>query len=346
MEEKVMKKPNKTAAKKTAVKAADKMPAQKTAVKKTRNTPVKDAAVKTAKTVKKTPAKKADAAVTAAVEIDVKPMDCGEVKAAARRVAVVVGGSSGIGYHTALALCKEGYSVYNISRSETEPYGIRDITADAEKGSEIQQAIAKVIERENRIDVLVYSAGWSLASPLEHVTEEDLRKIFEVNYFGLVKALWAVVPVMRTQRSGRIVAVSSMGGTAPIPFDAPYSASKAAIDMTLRALAVELKPYNIKITSVQPGGVSTRFTYKRKVYKSEETGEYADAMAKAVAKLDQMEQNGMDPGDVADSIVSILSREYPPVESAVGFKNKASRLVCKILPGVLTDWFNRMTYDQ
>ncbi|MCL2061872.1 MAG: SDR family NAD(P)-dependent oxidoreductase [Firmicutes bacterium] len=263
-----------------------------------------------------------------------------------KRVAIVVGGSSGIGYHTALGLCREGYSVYNLSRTDSEPGYIRNICADATDKDEIGRAIQSVFAREGRVDVLVYSAGWSLAAPLEHVSEDDLRTLFETNYFGLIKALWAVIPIMRAQRDGRIIAVSSIGGTSPIPFDAPYSASKAAVDLTLRALAVELKPFNVLVTSVQPGGVRTRFTFKRKVYETNEVGEYAFSMDRAVKKLNQAEQEGMNPADVADAIIDTIQEKRPPLTKAIGFKNKSVKFAHKILPSALTDLMNRISYDQ
>jgi len=263
-----------------------------------------------------------------------------------RPVAAVVGASGGIGYCTAVALSKEGYIVYNISRGDSEPFHIRNIHADAEKGCEIQRAIEIVYEREGRMDVLIYSAGQSLAAPLEHVTEKDFRKIFEVNYFGCIKALWAAIPIMRNQGGGRIVAVSSMAGSMPIPFDAPYSASKAALDITLRTLAIELKPFNIKLTSVQPGSVSTHFTFKRKIYPQEKVGEYAEAMDKAVARLAAMEQGGMNPGAVADSIVTLLKYPNPPQTTAIGLRYKTAKFAQKLLPGAISDYINRSMYEQ
>jgi short-subunit dehydrogenase len=170
--------------------------------------------------------------------------------------------------------------------------------------------------------------------------------MFEVNYFGLVKALKAVVPSMRERRSGRIIAVSSLAAENPIPFDAPYSASKAAMNMTMRELAIELKPFNIKVTTVMPGGVSTKFTFKRKVYDSSEAGEYADAMQRAVSKLDRIEQTGHDPRVVAEKIVAVVGQKNPPERTAIGFKNKAARIASKILPASAINYINRTTYGQ
>jgi len=267
------------------------------------------------------------------------------------KIAIVVGGSSGIGFKTAMGLCREGYFVYNLSRTsavicEGCVPNLKNITCDVESECDVSLAIADIIALERRIDALVYSAGVSLAAPLEFTTESDFRRIFEVNYFGFIKALWAVLPVMRNQREGRIVAVSSLAGQMPVPFDAPYSAAKAALDITLRTLDIELKPYNIKVTGIAPGGVCTDFTFKRKVYPSSQIGEYCEALDKAACKLANIEQGGLDPCVVADTIVELLKSKKPPCSCSVGVGNKATRLAQKLLPRVLTDRINARVYEQ
>jgi len=267
------------------------------------------------------------------------------------KVVAIIGASSGIGYYTAEKLLHEGYSVYNLSRTKAnycrycEPRH-ENLCCDVMDGDEIRRAINTIVREEGRIDALVYSAGCSLAAPLEHTTEQDFRRVFEVNYFGLIKALWEVIPIMREQREGRIVAISSMAGSFPVPFDAPYSASKAAIDITIRTLAVELKPFNIRLSSVSPGGVSTGFTFKRKIYQEDDVGEYHTALDKAATRLANIEQSGLDPRTVADSIAHILSMKNPPVMANIGLSNKALKLVNRVLPTGAADALNRMVYRQ
>ena len=264
-------------------------------------------------------------------------------------VAVVVGGSSGIGLNTAIGLAKEGYAVYNLARRQAEACPLcvptlYSIPCDVESDCDLSDAIGAIAAKENHIDALVYSAGVSLSAPLEHTTEADFRRIFEVNYFGFIKALWQVLPLMRKARQGRIVVVSSLAGTCPIPFDSPYSASKAALDITIRTLSEELKPYNIKLTAISPGGVATNFTFKRKVYPLETVGEYADAMDMAATRLALIEQKGLDPYDVAREIVDLLKAKRPKRSCSVGLGGKAVRLAQKILPESLGDRLNAMAY--
>ncbi|MCL2847802.1 MAG: SDR family NAD(P)-dependent oxidoreductase [Firmicutes bacterium] len=264
-------------------------------------------------------------------------------------VAVVVGGSSGIGFFTLQRLINKGYTVYNLSRTGADlckfcDGGFSNICCDVAVEGSVAEAIAQIYKAHSRIDVLVYSAGASLACPLEHITESDFRRIFEVNYFGFIKTLWEALPIMRRQKSGRIVVVSSLAGSFPVPFDAPYSASKSALDITVRSLALELKPFNIKLTAVCPGGVSTAFTFKRKIYGEEAIGEYFDAQDKACTRLANIEQGGLDPMDVATRIVDVIESKNPPITTTVGISNRAFRAVNKILPIGVADWINGTMY--
>ena len=266
-----------------------------------------------------------------------------------RPVAVVVGGSSGIGFYTLQGLIKQNYVVYNLSRTGADlcKFCDRDfsnICCDVAVRGSIEQSIEDIYEMHGRIDVLVYSAGASLSAPLEHVSESDFRRIFEVNYFGFIKALWEVLPVMRKQNSGRIVVLSSLAGSFGVPFDAPYSASKAALELTVKSLAQELKPFNISVTAVAPGGVSTAFTFKRKIYGETECGEYWQAADKACTKLANIEQGGLDPAIVAEKVLDVIASKNPPTNVTVGIGNKALRVVNKVLPGFLTDRINGAFY--
>ena len=230
--------------------------------------------------------------------------------------AVVIGGSSGIGKATCAALLKDGYEVKNASRSRSDLDGVEDIALDVSERGNTERVLASLAP----IDVLVYSAGFSMAAPIEHVRDDDARYLFEVNFFGLVEAVRCCARMMREGGGGRIVAVGSMGGVLPIAFDAFYSASKAAVDMFVRAAAIELKPYNVFITSLRPGATDTRFTFKRKVYGDDEAGVYGDKLKKATVTLADAEQHGVSPEAVAADILEVIKSKNPPV--AVSWRKK------------------------
>ena len=262
------------------------------------------------------------------------------------RVALIVGGSTGIGYHTSIKLLEKGYTVYNLSRGKSDLDAVINLSADVERGEEIEAAIDGLGQKEGRLDLLVYSAGYSMAAPVEHVKLKDVYRLFEVNYFGALKTVKRALPVMRESGGGRIILVSSMGGVMPIAFDSFYSSSKAALDMLARGLSLEVEPFGIYVTSVQPGGVATRFTFKRNIYKESEVGDYADAMRQATVSLEQMEQGGMTPMDVAEEIVSIAHAKNPPVTAAIGLKNKTFKFAQKILPEKFADSLNKNMYES
>ncbi len=264
---------------------------------------------------------------------------------AARPVAIVVGASSGIGLEVACALTLKGYTVINVSRRVCENGRVKNITADIAQGEELEHALQEAGREHGEIALLVYSAGCSLAAPLEFAKEADIRYLFEINYFGAVRAVRSVLPFMKKQGGG-IFLISSLGGTFPVPFDSFYSSSKAALDMLVRCVRTELRRYKITLTAVQPGGTSTSFTFKRKVYADEENGEYAKDVHKAVAALGNIEQGGMEPRAVAEEIVSQILKKDPSITFATGGKNKAYRLMERMLPEKWTEYWNNKKYNQ
>ena len=258
------------------------------------------------------------------------------------RTAVVVGGSSGIGCETVFRLVGAGWNVYNISRTPCVNLKVTNVLADVSEDFAFD-AIRQVGAKEG-LDLLLYSAGCSMAAPIEYAAESDYRYLFEVNYFGALRAVQAAVPTMR--RGGRIVLVGSLGGDIPILFDSFYSASKAALEMLARGARQELKSYKIKVTALLPGGTATGFTYKRKIYSDEESGDYAKDMNRAVEALAGMEQNGMSAEAVADDLFKVINSDNPPLIKTCGAKNTAYRILSRMLPEKLTLYMTEKRYRQ
>lgn len=263
-----------------------------------------------------------------------------------RRSVVIVGASSGIGYETALRLLGKGYSVSNISRTPCNLDRIRNYRADVSAGESLAKAIGEAAAAEGgELYALVYCAGFSMAAPIEYADEKDYRYLFDVNYFGAVRAVQCAVPFMK-ERGGRIVLVSSMGGLFPVAFDSFYSSSKAAVDMLVKSAALELEPYGIRVCSVQPGGTSTAFTFKRKIYGDAENGEYAEKVKLAAAALADMEQGGMSAGEVARSVAEAVCGKNPPLLLQCGGWNKFCAVAKRILPDKAAQYINKKVYKQ
>lgn len=262
-----------------------------------------------------------------------------------KRVVFIIGASSGIGLATAKKLCDEGNIVYCGSRTPCPDERVTSLCVNVTDEKTVFDAVTRITEETGRIEQLIYSAGCSMAAPVEFAEEKDYRYLFDVNYFGALAAIRAVLPHMRKQAYGRIALVSSMGGVLPIAYDAFYSSSKAALIMLAKELNMEVAPFGINASAVLPGGTATRFTFKRKVYPEEKAGVYAADMDKSVGSLAGMEQGGMDADEVADTIIKTLLSDNPPAVIASGLANKAYYITQKILPEKLTRHFVNDKYN-
>ena len=147
-----------------------------------------------------------------------------------KKVIVITGGTSGIGLETAKALAAQGHTVYELSRRDAgaEP-GIIHLRADVTDEAQCRAAVDEIVRREGRIDVLVNNAGFGISGAIEFTDTAEAQRQFDVNFFGMVRMNRAVLPVMRAQGGGRILSMSSVAAPIAIPFQAYYSASKAAV---------------------------------------------------------------------------------------------------------------------
>lgn len=260
------------------------------------------------------------------------------------KIVLVTGCSSGIGKEVCLQLIKKGYKVYGISRKEFILEGLNHICADVTDKSSVDSAVKQIIENEGRIDVLVSNAGMGISSPIETTNIDDAKRLFDVNFFGMVNVINAVIPYMREKKSGRILLTSSLASKVGLPFQAFYGASKSALDSLGFALNLELHDYNIKICNILPGDTKTGFTANREKQKVVNAGVYAEKMEKSVGKMEKDEQNGMSPKVVAKIIVKYCDKKRIPLQRVVGFKNRTLALLIKLLPVKLANYVVRKMY--
>jgi len=256
------------------------------------------------------------------------------------RIVFITGASSGIGYHTAKIFLKEGYIVVNASRRKAEDERIINYTVDVSNPETIDIAVQDVINKFGKIDILINSAGFSMAAPVDTIEEKDYKYLFDVNFFGALYTIKKVIPIMKKNGGGRIVNISSIGSVAPIPFDPYYSASKAALDMLGISLNTELNSHNIFISNVLPGGTKTEFSFKRKVYEYEKGSD----LQKAKDTLIEMEQKGMSAEKVAETVFRAATSKTKKIIVPVGFKNKMIYCLMKTLPKKLIVKLMRMIF--
>ncbi len=260
-----------------------------------------------------------------------------------KRVCVLTGGSSGIGKATAELLAKNGFAVYELSRSGTHAEGVVHITAEVMQPDQIRSAVNEVLAAEGRIDLLINNAGFGISGTVEFTDPKDAFTQLNVNFFGALHCIQAVLPTMRAQKSGHIVNISSVAAPIAIPFQSFYSATKSATNSLTLALRNEVKPFGIKVCAVLPGDVKTGFTAARK--KSTEGAEiYGSALDHAVRVMEHDEQNGMSPGMVAKAILRVANRKNPPVFTTVGFQYQIFVLLNKLLPASWTNALVGMIY--
>lgn len=254
-----------------------------------------------------------------------------------QKICVITGGSSGIGLCTALEMKAKGYEVFDISRRREGAAGINHISADVTDEKRINEAVSYIIDKAGRIDVLINNAGFGISGAVEFTETADARKQFDVNFFGMVNMNRAVISFMRRAGGGRIVNISSVAAPIAIPFQAYYSAAKAAINSYTMALINEVRPYGISVCAVQPGDICTGFTGAReKSYAGDEI--YSGRISRSVAVMEHDEQNGMKPETAAHLIATVASAKKVRPVYTIGFKYRLFCALVKILPAGLVSY--------
>ncbi len=249
------------------------------------------------------------------------------------RVILVTGCSSGIGRATALEAAGRGHRVFASARRVAdlaELDGVENVTTlalDVTDPGSIAAGVEGVLSRAGRVDALVNNAGFGQYGSVEEVTLDEWRAQFEVNLFGAIAAIQAVLPSMRGRGSGTIVNVSSVSGRVSVPFAAPYSASKHALEAVSDALRVELFPFGIRVVLVEPGPIETRFTDRARSMVAPllaRPGPYREIYRLAERAMDAEFQRGRQPASVvARVVIGAIESGKPRPRYPVGLMPRA-----------------------
>ncbi|MFF1832110.1 oxidoreductase [Paenarthrobacter sp. NPDC058040] len=244
------------------------------------------------------------------------------------KTALVTGASSGIGEAAARKLQALGFTVYGAARridrlQNLAQDGVRPLAMDVTDDDSMKSGVDQIIAETGRIDVLVNNAGYGSYGALEDVDIEEGRRQFEVNVFGAMRLAQLTLPHMRTQGSGTIVNITSMGGKIYTPLGGWYHGTKFALEALSDCLRLEVKPFGIDVVVIEPGGIATEWSGIAADFVEETSGAgpYA-AQAKAVATSLRSEANGnrnSPPSVIADAIAKAVTASKPKTRYAVGF---------------------------
>lgn len=256
---------------------------------------------------------------------------------------LLTGASSGIGAAAAERLAARGWRVYGTSRRPqvaADESHIHWLQMDVRDEASVRTAVATVERETGELDAMVCNAGVGIFGSLEETSLDDARAQFETNVFGVLSCLRAAVPAMRARGRGRIVLVGSLSGRAPIPFQAHYSASKAAIDSIAQSLRMELAPHGVAVSLVEPGDIRTAFNDATDF--SVSTKSAYDARIRAcedVIRRSLLVAPG--PAVVAEVIVRALEDPRPRTRYPVGPDSRLVPIGRRLMPERIVHWMIR-----
>lgn len=226
---------------------------------------------------------------------------------------VITGASQGIGLEIAEKFSSQGHSVWALTRTPpNKPSNIHFLQVDLTKTESIDQAISHIIEKEKNIDVLVNNAGYGQIASIENTSINEMKDLFEINFFSAVYLTQKVLPNMRESNSGHIINISSTSGIRPVPGLASYAASKFALEAFSEALSVELSPWNVFVSIIQPGSVANDWAKNSSLPSHTNTSSYYNQYdSKLREKLIHLSKNGQSMSEIASLVFRITQEEKP-----------------------------------
>lgn len=251
------------------------------------------------------------------------------------KIVLITGGSSGIGKAIGEYLSQKGYVVYGTSRN---PENVKNsmfplLALEVKNPESIEAAIKKVIAISGRIDVLINNAGVGITGPLEEIPMAEIKNNFDVNLFGPIEVMKAVLPQMRAQKSGLIINITSIAGYMGLPFRSIYSASKGALELITESLRMEVKSFGIKITNVAPGDFATNIASGRFHSPIIKGSDYEINYGDNLKTLNEHVDSGSNPMEMAEAIFKIIENPNPSIHYKIGiFMQQFSIVLKRILP--------------
>ena len=265
------------------------------------------------------------------------------------RTVLITGASSGFGAAIAEALAARGDRVFGTTRKTVPPATasapVRMLTMDVGDPASVDAAVARMISEVGRIDALINNAGFGIAGAIEDTNDAEAHAQFETNFFGLHRVCRAVLPQMRRQGSGRVINLSSLAGLVAIPYQAFYCASKHAIEAYTEALRMEMKPFGIHVSMMEPGDFATSFTDNRRmVARCTEGSAHHTRCRTAVARMQEDERKFTDLKPVVKTVLAALDNPRPALRYPVAVP--LQRFLVALKPFVPQGLFEYLIMDN
>jgi NAD(P)-dependent dehydrogenase (short-subunit alcohol dehydrogenase family) len=248
-----------------------------------------------------------------------------------QKVAVVTGSSSGIGLETSLILARNGFITYATMRTpekdaelktvvEKENLPVKVVQLDVTNDNSVKNAIKNITSEAGKIDVLVNNAGYALGGALEDLSMDEIKAQYETNLFGVIRVIQSVLPIMRRQRSGIIVNLSSGAGIFGYPGGSAYVSTKFAVEGLSESFRYELEPFGIKVILIEPGFIRTNFANAMVIAKKAQdpASSYSQMMQRIAATSSELAKSGSSADLVAEVILDAVTNPNPNLRYLVG----------------------------
>jgi len=246
-----------------------------------------------------------------------------------QKVAVVTGSSSGIGFETSLVLARNNFDTYATMRNPEKGGKMRTIQSgenlpieiiqlDVTSDKSVSDAIQSILSRSGRIDVLVNNAGYGLVGAFEELGMDEIKEQYETNLFGVIRVTQAVIPIMKEQKSGLIVNISSGAGRFGYPGGSAYVSTKFALEGLSESMAYELDRFDIKVALVEPGFVRTNFSSVIAKKSQDPDSEYSKMTEKMAERMEVMRQNASSSELVANVVLEAVTSRNPNLRYLAG----------------------------
>lgn len=260
------------------------------------------------------------------------------------KVVLISGASRGIGLATAQLLAERGCTVFGGSRypDQVSVSGFTLLQLDVRHQESVNHFVEAVLHRAGRIDVLINNAGISLAGAVEEATPDDARRLFETNFFSVIRLTNAVLPYMRAQRSGKIINISSIAGIIGVPYLGIYAASKYALEGYSESLRHELRDLGITVSLIEPGDIHTSIVNEPP---SNRFKDYDGVRERTEAVHQSNVRNGPPPERVAQVILRVVQSRSPRLRYRITQKQEFwVPWMKRLLPDFLTERLVRDNY--